>query len=58
MPQTRTRRFGLWALDPETQVRTKRPSADLYAAICRENALDADMVDTYAPAARPAIFPE
>ena len=53
-----TRRFGLWALDPETQVRTKRPSADLYAAICRANALDADMVDTYAPAARPAIFPE
>ncbi len=53
-----TRRFGLWALDPETQVRTKRPSADLYAAICRENALDAEMVDTYAPSARPAIFPE
>jgi len=53
-----TRRFGLWALDPETQVRTKRPSADLYAALCRENALDAEMVDTFAPAARPAIFPE
>lgn len=53
-----TRRFGLWALDPETQVRTKRPSADLYAAICRANALDAEMVDRYAPAARAALFPE
>ncbi len=53
-----TRRFGLWALDVETQVRTKRPSADLYAAICQANALDAEMVDRYAPAARPALFPE
>jgi beta-glucosidase len=32
-------RFGLYALDPETQVRTPRPSASLYAEICRENAL-------------------
>jgi len=30
-------RFGLFALDPLTQIRTKRPSADLYAEICRHN---------------------
>ncbi len=53
-----TRKFGLWALDTETQVRTRRPSADLYAAICRLNGLDAEMVDTYAPEARAALFPE
>ena len=34
-----TQRFGLWALDVETQQRTKRPSADLYAEICKENGL-------------------
>jgi beta-glucosidase len=28
-----TQRFGLWGLDPLTQQRTKRPSADLYAEI-------------------------
>jgi len=34
-----TLRFGLIALDPVTQRRTPRPSADLYAQICRRNAL-------------------
>ncbi len=53
-----TRRYGLWALDPETQARTKRLSADFYAAICQANALDAEMIDTYAPEARPEILPE
>ncbi len=32
-------RFGLIALDPDTQERTPRPSAHLYAQICRANAL-------------------
>ncbi|MDR7486082.1 MAG: family 1 glycosylhydrolase [Armatimonadota bacterium] len=32
-------RFGLYALDPATQVRTARPSAALYGEICRRNAL-------------------
>jgi beta-glucosidase len=32
-------RFGLIALDPQTQVRTPRPSAAYYAAIARANAL-------------------
>ncbi len=32
-------RFGLHALDPATQARTPRPSAALYAEICRTNRL-------------------
>jgi len=32
-------RFGLYALDPLTQVRTPRPSAALYGEICRQNGL-------------------
>lgn len=32
-------RFGLFALDPRTQTRTARPSAGVYAGICRRNAL-------------------
>jgi len=49
--------FGLWALDPETQQRTKRPSADLYAAICKENALSSDMVQKYCPEVMDKLFP-
>lgn len=30
-------RFGLIAVDPATQARTPRPSAAVYAAICRAN---------------------
>jgi beta-glucosidase len=32
-------RFGLYALDRATQIRTPRPSAELYREICRHNAL-------------------
>lgn len=52
-----TQRFGLWELDPATQVRRKRPSADLYAAICRENGISADMVNQYAPNLIDEMFP-
>jgi beta-glucosidase len=52
-----TQRFGLWKLDEQTQARTKRPSADFYAEICRENGLSADMVARYAPDAFAAMFP-
>lgn len=52
-----TQRFGLWELDPETQERRKRPSADLYAEICRENGLSTEMVARYAPEAFGGIFP-
>lgn len=50
-------RFGLWALDPETQKRTKRPSADLYAEICKSNALSSEMVEKYCPEVRDKLFP-
>ncbi len=52
-----TQRFGLWELDPETQVRRKRPSADLYAEICRENGLTTEIVAKYAPEILEKIFP-
>jgi beta-glucosidase len=52
-----TQRFGLWELDPETQVRRKRPSADLYAEICQQNKLTSEMVSKYAPEVFEKIFP-
>ncbi len=52
-----TQRFGLWALDTETQKRTKRPSADLYAAICHENGLSSEMVAKYCPEVMEKLFP-
>ena len=52
-----TQRFGLWALDVDTQKRTRRPSADLYAQICRENGLSSDMVQKYAPEVFDKLFP-
>ena len=53
-----TQRFGLWELDPETQIRRKRPSADFYAEICRENGLSSDMVTRYAPGVLSQLFPD
>lgn len=41
-------RFGLVALDPETQERRPRPSAGVYATICRENGIPDDLVARYA----------
>jgi beta-glucosidase len=52
-----TQRFGLWALNPETQQRTERPSARLYAEICRENGITSDMVRRFAPEVFPVLFP-
>ena len=52
-----TQRFGLWALDIETQQRTRRPSADLYAAICKTNALTSEMVQKYCPDVYSKLFP-
>jgi beta-glucosidase len=52
-----TQRYGLWELDPETQARRKRPSADLYAEICRENGVSSEVVRRYAPEALEKIFP-
>jgi beta-glucosidase len=52
-----TQRFGLWALDPDTQMRTERPSARFYGEICRENGLTSDMVNRYAPEVFGKMFP-
>ena len=53
-----SQRFGLWGLDAATQTRIRRPSVDLYEAICRQNALSYDMVERYAPQSIPVIFPD
>ena len=52
-----TQRFGLWALDLETQKRTKRSSADLYAEICNENGLSSEVVQKYCPEVFDKLFP-
>lgn len=49
-------RFGLIALDPETQERHARPSARLFAAIAGENALTCEMAQTYAPEVVESVF--
>jgi len=52
-----TQRFGLWELDAETQARRKRPSADLYAEICRENGISSEMAAKYTPEILERMFP-
>jgi beta-glucosidase len=52
-----SQRFGLWELEVDTQVRRKRPSADLYAEICRENGITAEMTARYAPEIFARLFP-
>ena len=52
-----TMRFGLWGLDVDTQKRIRRPSVDLYAAICKENGLSSEMVRKYCPEVFEKIFP-
>ena len=52
-----TQRWGLWGLDRETQARIRRPSADLYAAICRENGITREMVERWAPKSIERLFP-
>ncbi len=53
-----TQRFGLWELDVDTQARHKRPSANLYAEICRENGISDDMARRYAPEVLAELFPD
>jgi beta-glucosidase len=53
-----SQRFGLWELDVDTQARSKRPSADLYAEICRENGISSEMVQRYAPQLFASMFPD
>jgi len=42
-------RFGLVALDEQTQVRTLRPSARLYTEIIRANGITPEMIQAHAP---------
>ena len=50
-------RFGLWELNTETQQRTRRKSADLYAEICRRTALDTETVRKFAPGVFDLLYP-
>jgi beta-glucosidase len=52
-----TQRFGLWSLDPNTQERNPRQSADFYSEICHANALSSEMVLKYAPEVFEDMFP-
>jgi beta-glucosidase len=52
-----SQRFGLWELDTETQKRTRRRSADLYAAICNENGISSEAVRKFAPEVFDLLFP-
>jgi beta-glucosidase len=49
--------FGLIELDPETQARMPRPSADLYGAIAQGNAITPELLDAYAPELRKVLMP-
>jgi beta-glucosidase len=49
-------RFGLVALDERTQVRSPRPSADLYAKIIRANGLLSETLEAYAPELKTDLF--
>jgi beta-glucosidase len=52
-----THRFGLYALDVETQTRTPRPSAHLYAEICSARSLSSETVSRFAPELLETLFP-
>jgi beta-glucosidase len=48
----------LWGLDPASQLRTRRPSVDFYAEICRSNSLSSEMIAKYAPGSFERILPQ
>ena len=52
-----SQRFGLIALDPDTQERTWRPSARLYREICQTYTLTDDMARRYAPEMLAVMWP-
>jgi beta-glucosidase len=49
-------RFGLIELDPETQKRAPRRSAQLYSDIIKVKAITPEIVEEYAPEAMEAVF--
>ncbi len=52
-----TQRFGLIAMDPETQERSWRDSGRLYSEICHSYSINSDMAERYAPEMLPVMFP-
>ncbi len=50
-------RFGLYALDPQTQQRTARGSAELYRAIVQQNGLTTDLLERHGTLQRRCILP-
>ena len=52
-----TQRFGLWGLDIKTQQRIRRKSVDVYESICKENAIDSEMVKELVPEIFDQLFP-
>lgn len=52
-----SQKFGLWELDPVTQIRTKRKSADMFGEICRTNAITSEIVEKFAPEVYDKLFP-
>lgn len=49
--------FGLYQTNFETQERTPRRSAELYARICKENGLSSETVERFTPGLMETIFP-
>jgi beta-glucosidase len=52
-----TQRFGLIEMDPESQERRLRPSAELYSEICKSGTISSDMASRYAPGVKESMFP-
>ncbi len=52
-----TLRFGLIELDPQTQVRRPRRSAEAYGNLIRANAITPRLIDEYAPELRAELLP-
>lgn len=52
-----TQRFGLIALDEETQERRLRRSGQLYGEICHQRQINSDMAARYAPELLSVLFP-
>lgn len=53
-----SQRFGLWGLDINTQARQRRPSVDIYQAICQENGIASEMIQRLVPDSYATIFPQ
>lgn len=53
-----TQRFGLWGLDNKSQLRKRRPSADLFAEICQTNGFSSEIVSKYTPEVFQKMFPQ